>query len=242
MAARSGSMFRQIAQTIGESIVNGEYPPGSRLPTEAELCARFGISRHTVREALAQLRHQGLIESRQGIGSIVRRTEPVTHHVETYSSIHDLTRHAHGRPIRVERVDDIVADEALAERLSGSPGQSFIRIEGFRYDQSNPERPMGHVVAHVDAAFGRIREAAWELDRSIVETLERLYGVRVARIQQEVTAVALEPEMAARLHAEAYSPALAIRRTYLSESGRSFECSDSLFPSGRFVYRTELTQ
>jgi DNA-binding GntR family transcriptional regulator len=234
-------MFRQIAQTLEDQILSGAHPPGSRLPTEAELAARFGVSRHTLREALAELRRKGLIESRQGIGSVVRRAAPATRHVETYSSIHDLTRHARGTPIRVDRVEDIVADAALAARLDGIPGQGYIRIEGVRCKDNDPARPIGHVVVHVDVAYGRIREAAWRLDRSIVETLEGLYGLRVARIAQEVSATALSPEIAARLDAQAGAPALLIRRRYLDESGRSFEGAESTFPMDRFVYRSELT-
>jgi len=241
MSARPVSMFRQIALTIEDAIVNGTHPPGSRLPTEAEFCARFGVSRHTLREALAELRQKGLIESRQGIGSIVRRATPATQHMETYSSINDLTRHAQGTPIRVQSVDDVVADAELAAILQCGLGQSFVRIDGCRYDTLRPDRPMGHVVVHVDATYGRIREAAWQLDRSIVETLEQLYGLRVARIAQEVTVTALSAELAPRLDAEPQSPALFIRRRYLSEAGRIFECADSTFPMGRFVYRTELT-
>ncbi len=241
MTARSTSMFRQIAQAIEDSIVNGAHPPGSRLPTEAEFCASFGASRHTVREALSELRRKGLIESRQGIGSIVRRTTPATQHFETYSSINDLVRHAQGTPIRVTQVEDVVADEGLAGLMQGSPGQSFVRIDGFRFDRRRPDRPMCHVEVHVDATYGRVREAAWKLDRSIVETLEQIYGVRVARIVQDVSACALSADLAERLDAEPNSPALFIRRRYLSDAGRCFECADSTFPMGRFVYRTELT-
>jgi len=241
MPARSVSMFRQIALSIEDAIVNGAHPPGSRLPSEAEFCSRFGVSRHTVREALEELRQKGLIDRKQGIGSIVRRATPTTRHVETYSSINELTRHAQGIPIRVHRIDDVIADDELAEVLKCGSGQSFVRIDGCRYDILRPDQPLGHVVVHVDAAYGRIRDAAWNLDRSIVETLEKLYGLRVSRIVQEVTVTALSAELALRLDAEPHSPALFIRRRYLTEAGRIFECADSTFPMGRFVFRTELT-
>ena len=58
---------------ISRLIVLGELPHGSKLPTEAALCARFRASRPVVREALARLRANGVIESRQGSGSYVRR-------------------------------------------------------------------------------------------------------------------------------------------------------------------------
>ncbi|TIN53027.1 MAG: FadR family transcriptional regulator, partial [Mesorhizobium sp.] len=50
---------------------SGELNPGARLPTEQELSEKFGVSRNVVREAIAQLRADGMIEARQGIGAFV---------------------------------------------------------------------------------------------------------------------------------------------------------------------------
>jgi DNA-binding FadR family transcriptional regulator len=62
-----------IYEGILDRITRGELPPGTRLPSEAKLCAMFGASRPVVREALARLREDNLIVSRQGSGSYIRR-------------------------------------------------------------------------------------------------------------------------------------------------------------------------
>src|SRR5688572_9204859 len=62
-----------IYDGIVELIARGDFALNSRLPSEAELSARFGASRPVVREALGRLREDGLIVSRQGSGSYVRR-------------------------------------------------------------------------------------------------------------------------------------------------------------------------
>ena len=62
-----------IYEQLFERIVAGEFPVNSRLPSETELSRRFGASRPVVREALARLRDDGVIVSRQGSGSYVRR-------------------------------------------------------------------------------------------------------------------------------------------------------------------------
>ncbi len=61
-----------IYERIRSGIVNGTYPAGSKLPSETRLCAEFEVSRPVVREALARLRIDGLIASRQGAGTFVR--------------------------------------------------------------------------------------------------------------------------------------------------------------------------
>ncbi len=63
----------RLYSQIFERIAAGEFPPESRLPSEATLANRFAVSRPVVREALARLRDHGLIHSRQGSGSYVRR-------------------------------------------------------------------------------------------------------------------------------------------------------------------------
>jgi len=65
----------KISQVISRELLNlietGQFPPGSKLPTEMELAARFGVSRIPIREALSVLRAAGVISSRQGGGSYV---------------------------------------------------------------------------------------------------------------------------------------------------------------------------
>ncbi len=63
--------YLEVAQTLRAGILEGQYPPGSLLPTEQQLCMQFGISRQTVRRALQVLVDQGLIQRRQGSGSRV---------------------------------------------------------------------------------------------------------------------------------------------------------------------------
>jgi GntR family transcriptional regulator len=68
--------YRQIAADLREQITTGALPPGSQLPTEPKLAAAYGASRSTVRLAIGLLVQQGLVETRQGVGTYV--TEPAT--------------------------------------------------------------------------------------------------------------------------------------------------------------------
>ena len=70
---RPEALYRQVAAAIRDAIVSGEYPPGAPLPSEAELIRRYQVSRPTVRNAVAALRAEGLLEVIHGKGSFVRR-------------------------------------------------------------------------------------------------------------------------------------------------------------------------
>ena len=69
-------MYRQIAERLAAQISDGSYPPNSRLPSESELCERFGVSRRTVRDAYAILLEEGLIVTSPGKGTYVKRPDP----------------------------------------------------------------------------------------------------------------------------------------------------------------------
>lgn len=75
---RPGALYQQVAAAIREAVLSGEFAPGSLLPSEAQLMARYGVSRPTVRNAIAALRAEGLIDVRHGKGSFVRSSgQPV---------------------------------------------------------------------------------------------------------------------------------------------------------------------
>lgn len=71
---RPGALYQQVAAAIREAILSGEFAPGAPLPSETQLIARYQVSRPTVRNAVAALRAEGLIEVRHGKGSFVRTT------------------------------------------------------------------------------------------------------------------------------------------------------------------------
>ena len=69
----AGSLPDRIYARVVEAILRGDFAPHNKLPTEGALSAQFGVSRPTVREALARLRSDGIIDSRRGAGSTVIR-------------------------------------------------------------------------------------------------------------------------------------------------------------------------
>ncbi|MGY8959472.1 MAG: GntR family transcriptional regulator, partial [Alphaproteobacteria bacterium] len=68
--------YQQIANELMAEIGGGLFPVGSMLPTEINLCERFGVSRFTVREALRQLHEKGILSRRRGSGTVVQNSHP----------------------------------------------------------------------------------------------------------------------------------------------------------------------
>lgn len=69
---RLKNLSGQIAERLGREIVAGEIPEGGRLPVEAELCSRYGVSRPVIREVTKSLASKGLIASKPRVGTVVK--------------------------------------------------------------------------------------------------------------------------------------------------------------------------
>lgn len=68
------SLVEQVAEQMEQLIEQGQWKVGEKLPPEMELMDKFGVSRNTLREAIRALVHAGLLETKQGSGTLVRST------------------------------------------------------------------------------------------------------------------------------------------------------------------------
>ncbi len=132
-----------VASSISREIAHGRLGPGDQLPTEQALAATFGVSRNVVREAIARLRLEGLVRSRQGSGVFV--SEQPAHPVlmldgtptparEAYRGLFEL-RHlleVKGAALAAERrgVRDVQALRRALAAMSGAPYGSRAWLQG----------------------------------------------------------------------------------------------------------------
>jgi DNA-binding GntR family transcriptional regulator len=84
--------YQRIAEDLRTKISSGEYPPGSQLPTKAELMAQYQVAVNTVERAIAELRQAGLVETLQGAGMFVREPPEPGHSPEYTAIMEHLAR------------------------------------------------------------------------------------------------------------------------------------------------------
>jgi len=91
--SRRATLSDQIYDEMVGQIISGQYAVGARLPSEADLCASYAVSRTVVREVLYRLRERGYVTSRRGAGSFVQNAGiPANASFGPVSSIADLNR------------------------------------------------------------------------------------------------------------------------------------------------------
>ncbi|MGI8482731.1 MAG: GntR family transcriptional regulator [Thermomicrobiales bacterium] len=233
--------YRQVADQLIAQIGAGDYPVGSLLPTEMELCAHYGISRATVREALRRVRDAGLISRRRRIGTeVIARTPPVSYRQPT-NSISDLLQYADETRIETLSEKRIICDTQLASMLECHEGHAWLRINSLRTAPSD-SRPICVTTAYVDADLPDIDKHLKSVTGPISAMLEHIYGIRIARVEQSILAVRINKRQAKLLRAEAGSPALRAVRRYYRENGKLIEQSTTTHPSDRFTYVTSLVR
>jgi GntR family phosphonate transport system transcriptional regulator len=129
-ARESGlTLWRQIVETLRQEIGGPDYPAGARLPTEAELSARFSVNRHTVRRALEELSRGGLIRVEQGRGSFVAE-DVLDYTVGTRTRFTEwIHRHNKEPSGRVLQLREIAADSTIATALDIRAGARVVLLE-----------------------------------------------------------------------------------------------------------------
>jgi DNA-binding FadR family transcriptional regulator len=89
---RAQPLAGQIYEELLQDIAMGRFIDGERLPTEAQLCERFSVSRPVLREALTRLKAEGIIVARQGSGSIVRKSREIRLQADASMDLSDIVR------------------------------------------------------------------------------------------------------------------------------------------------------
>jgi len=205
-------------------------PPGTVLPSEAELSAEFEASRVTVRRALELVRDEGLIAARQGFGWFVA-TEPVRQRLERLLTIESQLETS-GRDA-VRRVVDFafvappahVADELGVDRV--------LRVK--RISLADGE-PFAVVTVWCPAELGQHLSMADVEQRPFYELL----AIELRGATQTIGADLAEPGDAELLAVPVGSPILKCRRVTTDTGGRPVLMSEHLFPAHRTEFVVDL--
>jgi DNA-binding GntR family transcriptional regulator len=231
--------YRAVYDALRHEIISETLPVGKKLPTEDELTRRFGVSRHTIRVALRELKEQGLIRSKQGAGStVLRRSQPVRY-TSSVSSLEELLQYATEIRYEVAKSGMIVADRQLSARIGGAVGQRWLRLQGIRTRTAKDEVVCWTEV-FVHAQYAGVGLMIGHKSGSIFSFIEEMYGVRVGEVDQVMRVVPMPKEVCPDLGCKVGSMAVEIRRSYKLESGELVEVAFTLHPADRFKYELVL--
>lgn len=237
LAAGRQPLYASIAQALLRDISGKRYPVGSLLPTEDALSSRYGVSRHTVRQALRELKEEGVISSHRGVGTRVQAASEQPRVFGGINSVGDLLQFVESTEMRMIARKEIIADAALAAEFNCKRGQAWLQLTLLRR-AADQKRPLGHLQVYLRPeyadAFGR--EKSYR--RPIYALIEERCGVRVVEVQQEITAVKLDAAAARALKTAEGEAAMRITRRFLDRNGITVEISVGHYPSGLYTQKS----
>lgn len=122
-------LWRQIAQGVSAGIGPAGLRPGDRLPTEAQLAARHGVNRHTVRRAIESLARAGLVRVEQGRGTFVA-DDVLDYAVAARTRFSEWVRRHNREPSgQALHLRTVAATPAVAAALDMEPGGAVVAYE-----------------------------------------------------------------------------------------------------------------
>ncbi len=232
-------LYQQVADSLRRDIETGVYPVGSSLPTEAQLCTDFEISRHTARDALRLLEQAGYVSRRRGAGTYVESNRPKSRYVQSLGSLNDLFRYAHDTRFVPEETRRFKVSDRQAAFLTAEVGTSWLKLSGLRYPILS-ERPFSITEIYLDRKFESLLPTLESYRGAICALLEDRFPVRIGRIGQDIQAVTLSDAEADRLDVKSGSAALKVVRRYYDTDNALMEVSSNLYPGARFTYSSSI--
>ena len=226
-----------LRERIAGDIAAGKYPVGSLLPPEKELAARYGVSRHTVREATRKLADIGQISPHPGRGTVVCSAAPPQPYVAGLGTQQDLVAYTNATRLEVLASREVTANAALVAAIGCESGSRWIEVEAFRH-AIDGAAPISFTRVYLRPEFAAIVLRLRGRHRSIYSMLERDHHQHIDAVRQTIEATLMPTQAARLLGVPARSPALRMHRSYLDRDGRLLAVSANLYAAERFHLET----
>ena len=223
-------LWRQVAARLAEEIAGQSE---RRLPSEQELARRFGVNRHTVRQAIRSLAELGLVRAEQGRGTFVADLV-VDYPIGPRTRFTATLRAQDLEPSReILGHETIAAEESVAAALAIAPGEAVARIRSLALADGVP---IGMTAYHV--AAGRFPDAAATFARSpsMTAVLEAFGIGDYRRVSTRIHARLPEPHEALLLRLAAGLPVLVTEGVDVEPDGRPLAFAASIWAADRVQF------
>jgi GntR family transcriptional regulator len=230
--------YLRIYETLRRRVQESEYPVGSFLPPEPELCKSLNVSRTTLRKAIEMLIREGSVYVRRGIGTQIldsKATQPLQY-ISSFSET--LRERGFDVSYRGLKVKSLPAPAKLAADLKIAAGDPVIRIHRVVLANGKPIAIMVNyllpeVVPGIEAKADKIK--------SLYSFLESEYNVAIEVATDSISARAASVEEAGELKIPEGAPLLIVHRITYSK-GSPIERADLDIVAGRYEYSVRTTE
>jgi len=244
-------LYHQLAGLLRTQINSGDLNPGQRVPSEAELAERYDTSRNTVRLALDALRKEGLLTSKQGLGTFVRTPSTMRYYASLTGSRqkrHEANRQrdtfgqqveAQGKtPKQVSTVETLPASAEIANHLGLSEGEPIAARRRVQFADDEPVQLGDSYYPLSIVGTSKIMDSA-DVAEGTDQVLEDL-GFTPTRYRDEITSRMPSASEATTLRLSPATPVTRLVRTSFDQNDRAIEVYEVILPSDKHVLLYEV--
>lgn len=223
-------LYLQIANELRQTISASVYQVGDQLPTEAELSARFGVNRHTLRRAVEILRNEGLVRIDRGRGTFVAST-PISYPIGKRVRYNETLK-AQGLKVshRLLYATELLADPSVAKRLETEVGTPVVFLERLSLADDHPISVASSYF--ISARFPQLIEL-YPHYQSISKLLQHEYGCDHIRRSTRISARTVQPKDARLLELPMGAPILLTESVNVDQQGQVIEYGITRFRGDR---------
>jgi DNA-binding GntR family transcriptional regulator len=231
-------LYVDVAAEIRSRIVRGTLSAGSRLPSLSEFVDQFGVSAITIRRALGELMHEGLIEGHQGLGVFVKAA-PKIHRImvgdPNHTIVDEIARAGYTPRLAEIGFNQVKANQETASRLKVTTGSNIFRHQKVTYADEEP------VALHTLYMRPRLAHALRsELSQTFVFKLLEQHKVSIANLKCEFSAVPLSEAQARIFRAQPGQPMMRVEYTHIDRDGTPLLLGQTICRADRFVFEVNL--
>ena len=229
-------LYLQVERRIEDLVLRGRYKAGDRIPPEADLVVSLGVSRVTVRAALARLVERGVLERRQGSGTFLVRPPGGARLRSGLERLETYTVHAERLGLKLDSealdIEDVGARPDEAAALEVPEGSPLVEVSRVLLIEGKPAAWMADVVPESVLGAEEIRER-FRPDAMLLDLLVS-EGVPVGFSQMFIEAVMLGPghPVGGKLRLKEPSAALLLTQSMYLADGRPVQWSRDTFLPG----------
>jgi len=232
-------LYIKIANELRQNISESVYQLGDQLPTEAELSARFGVNRHTLRRAIEILRNEGLVRIDRGRGTFVA-SAPISYTIGKRVRYNETLK-AQGLKVshKLLCVTEQGADQAIAKRLEMAVGEPVVLLERLSFAD---DHPISVASSYFESArFPHLMEL-YPQYHSISKMLQQEYGIDHIRRSTRISARMVQPNDARLLELPLNAPILLTESVNEDQQGQVIEYGITRFRGDRMelVFENDL--
>lgn len=229
------SKKQDVADAIRNDLRKGLYPEEQPLPGELELASAYGVSRHTVRSALDQVKRDGMLYTRHGVGSFPRNDRADPGYIQSFISTDDLLLHTEDTNADiVERRELVISASGQNYRTGLITGERWIVVTVERSSKAS-RRPISLATVYARPIYFEEVDQFVQGKHPLFKLIEGKSGPTL-EIEQHITARGASTEEAHYFEIRKSSPILEITRSYFDKAHRPYEITVTAYNPLTFNY------